>query len=312
MADLRIQAVAASHIGRRVQNEDHYLVDREHRLLAVADGVGGYQAGERAAEITCGVLEAEVAGGTPLAEAVMLANRAVRKEIKRSDLNMGSTLVAMLVREQGFELVWAGDSRAYLWDGRLKQISRDHSPVEAMYQRGELTRAEAHRHPDRNVINQGIGLVETKRLELSVNAGSIYPGQLFLLCSDGVSDVLEDEAIAFIVGLPQSLEARCMQLVSTAVGLGGQDNATAILVEVLDAPGVRQHVAPEVFWEHDPAAAPRGMQELKEQRLVGMELDSERLPPEITQVISIADVERELKARERKQGLMGRLLGRLR
>ena len=142
------------------------------------------------------------------------------------------------------------------------------------------------------------------------NVGSLAAGQVFLLCSDGVTDVLDDQAIVLILQLPQSLEARCMQLVSTAVGLGGQDNTTAVLVEVLAAPRVAVPREPDIFWDHDPATEGLGARTLRPIELVEVELNSGRLPPEITQVISIEEVERELKARTPKGGFLSRLLRR--
>ena len=310
MSELRYRAVAATHIGQREDNEDSYLVDRQHNLVVIADGVGGHHAGEIASQITCATLEAEVAAGHALCPAVELANKQVRRERKRSGHDMGATVVALSMDDSGFEVAWAGDSRAYLWDGHLKQLTRDHSLVEAMHQRGELTREEARNHPRRNVITQAVGLQPESDLEVLSNAGSLAAGQVFLLCSDGVTDVLDDQAIVLILQLSQSLEARCMQLVSTAVGLGGQDNTTAVLVEVLAAPREAAPREPDIFWDHDPATDGLGARTLRPIELVEVELNSGRLPPEITQVISIEEVERELKARTPKGGFLSRLLRR--
>jgi serine/threonine protein phosphatase PrpC len=307
-AEVRCEAVAGSHIGRREVNEDAFLVDREHRLMVVADGVGGHQAGELASAITCTTLEREIAAGRGLVDSIAMANREVAAATKRdkSREGMATTVAAILMTGVEYELAWVGDSRVYLWDGKLKLLTRDHSLVETMLARGEITREEAQQHPQRNVIVQAVGLQSADALRIGENRGALRPGQMFLVCSDGVSDILDETAMALILQQDISVEARCTQMVSAAVGLGGQDNATAILISVDDVIGNYSDTAPDVVWQYDPAEGDNRARVLQPIELLEMELDSGQLSPEITQIISVKEVEREMAAQGQQRSIGGR------
>jgi PPM family protein phosphatase len=200
----QLQAGAATDIGRvRQINEDRYLADEI--LFAVADGVGGHQAGEVASQTSVETLQKTFMEGEHTTEglisAVEAANQAVWQlaQGSREKRGMGTTLTALaLVQEGGEEqlaLANVGDSRAYLLQqGELVQISEDHSLVEELVRDGKLTPAEAQVHPQRSIITRALGMEP----EIEVDSWEIIPytGDRILLCSDGLTNELSDERIA--------------------------------------------------------------------------------------------------------------------
>ncbi len=237
--DARWRASGETDVGRREHNEDAFLIDHELGLVVVADGVGGHQAGEVASQVTCEVLARDVLASGDLEPAIRSANLEVRDAVAggRGKPGMATTVVAAQFNGAHYQLAWVGDSRAYLWDGQLKLLTRDHSYVEALLEKGQITFEEARRHPRKNVIVQAIGLQEEDKLRVGINQGELLPGQVLVLCSDGLSDVLDCDRLASVLALDQPLEERCRALVLAAVEQGGRDNVTVVLVEGLAAGG---------------------------------------------------------------------------
>jgi len=233
---MRLRAAVVSDRGTvRLSNEDSYFLRRG--LYAVSDGMGGAQAGEVASQMAClGLLALDpaTATGQDLRTAVMNANRAIISgSISQVDLlGMGTTLTAVLIKDG--KAIWAhvGDSRAYLYhDGKLTQLTDDHSWVGEMVRRGELTPAQAASHPHRSVITRALGT--DWDLEPDIGEINVGPGDRILLCSDGLSNfVLEDEITRILAEgrLPRETAA---MLVSAALQAGGDDNVTAIVVDIL-------------------------------------------------------------------------------
>jgi len=296
-------AVGASDVGRRSHNEDAWLVRPDLGLMVVADGVGGHLAGEVASAITCETIVREIEQGSSLEAAVRSANREVMAAVNngRGNQGMASTVVAARLQGAVFEVAWVGDSRAYLWDGRLKLLTRDHSLMELMLERGEATRAELRNHPQRNVIVHAIGLQAEDDLKVDLNRGSLRRGEILMLCSDGLSDVLENADIADLMASGASLQERCLQLVSRSIEYGGKDNSTVVLVSgSAEEAGV---VEPSLEWEFDPAT---GRIEYREEvipraparpllKKVGPKLaDAEMTSPHSTQMLSRAALEKAL------------------
>lgn len=301
------EAVAATDVGRRRHNEDAYLVHPDVGLLVVADGVGGHDAGEVASAITCETIVEEVQRGASLQDAVRAANLAVMHAVDagRGREGMASTVVAVQCKGAEFEVAWVGDSRAYLWDGSLKLITRDHSLMETLLSRGEITREEARQHPQRNVIVQAIGLQAENALRVDSNSGTLQEGQILLLCSDGMSDILENETIVDILTGEGDLQERCQRLVSRSIEEGGKDNSTVVLVAgTVPAGGeVRE---PDAVWRYDPTTGKTmGLLEVAPVapaapaiKKVGPKVDAEAGDsPQTTQMMSIAEVERALAAK---------------
>ena len=251
-----VQAVGYTDVGQRSHNEDAFLVNQDIGLIVVADGVGGHQAGEIASAMTCKVLEREATAGSTLDESIKIANvevfEAVAQELGRA--GMASTVVALQFNGLAWDLAWVGDSRAYLWDGQLGLLSRDHSLVESLIQSGQISLDEARNHPKKNVIDQAIGLQAEDSLRIGHNCGELVPGQVLLLCSDGLNDVLDSGEITGILSSGAPLEDRCRQLVMSAVDHGGRDNTTVVLLEVAGDPVANENAPqPNFVWRYNPA-----------------------------------------------------------
>src|SRR5438309_6117180 len=227
----RLRAGGATDVGRvREINEDRFLID-DARLFAVADGVGGHQAGEVASQAAVETLRDSFTEPTTeaLVEAVEQANRAVwdMAEANAEQRGMGTTLTALaLVDEQGEErlaVVNVGDSRAYLFQqNELEQLTEDHSLVEQLVREGQLTPEEAHVHPQRSIITRALGLdpdVEVDNWELAPAAGD-----RILLCSDGLTNEVSDDRIASVLRRLADPDDAARELVRLAKANGGNDN----------------------------------------------------------------------------------------
>jgi protein phosphatase len=243
-------------VGRRKHNEDTLLTDRELGLVIVADGVGGHEAGEVASSLTCEVLRREIAAGSNLRKAINQANTETIEAVAsdRGKPGMGSTVVAALMTESGYELAWVGDSRAYLWDGKLSLLTRDHSLVEAKLASGQISVEEARNHPDKNVILQAVGLQEEGNLDIGSNSGQLAPGSCLLLCSDGITDPLDNQQLCQLLSGKIPAEETCRRMIDTALQCGGRDNATAVLIIHNGPPQttVQASGPADVVWVYDP------------------------------------------------------------
>lgn len=236
-----LRAAASTDVGlRRKANEDRYAVSPELGLYLVADGMGGHTAGQvasgLAAEAVLEAVQALEGASSSLAEklryAVAAANRSIftRSTTEPQLTGMGTTLVAMLAAGGRAALAHVGDSRAYLIrGGRIRQLTDDHSIVGELLRRNEISEDDARDHPHRHVLTRALGVrpgVEPDLAELTPS-----PGDVFVLCSDGLTNHVEDEEIAKIVGDPPDLQEACDRLVDLANGRGGEDNTTIILAQ---------------------------------------------------------------------------------
>jgi serine/threonine protein phosphatase PrpC len=224
---------------QRHANEDSYFARAP--LFAVADGMGGAQAGEVASRIAAGAFgrgrwrdDAPAEG--QLEQIAQRANRQIHKLAQEdtSRAGMGTTLTAAMVRDDEVALGHVGDSRAYvLRGGKLKRLTKDHSLVEELRRQGRLTEAQAEEHPQRSIITRALGP------EPSVNVDTMtFPardGDVFLLCSDGLTTMVSDEEIREILVNARSLRTAVTKLVDAANRGGGRDNITAVAFRVADA-----------------------------------------------------------------------------
>lgn len=234
---LFLRAAAVSDRGvTRETNED--AAHAGSHLIAVADGIGGSPAGEVASEIAIRVLvalEAERPGGSPLEHlrtAVAEANRRIREAVAgRPELDgMGTTLTAMLLTGRRMGLAHVGDSRAYLLrDGRLVRLTKDDTYVQALVDKGAISADEATRHPHRSVI---IRAVQGEPINPVCTDLRPRRGDRYLLCSDGVSDVVDDTAIAEALIANADPRACGERLVELALEAGGRDNITAVVADI--------------------------------------------------------------------------------
>ena len=231
---MRFVVGARTDVGRvREGNEDSYMV--REPLFAVADGMGGHQGGEVASKLALDTLR-ETTDGTALAQAVQDANRAVFEQAGRDPAlaGMGTTLTAFLADGDTLRLAHVGDSRAYLLrDGVLQRITTDHTVVEGLVEKGELTAQEATIHPQRSILTRAIGVDG----EVQVDQASIQPrpGDRLLLCSDGLTGMVDEADIQRILEEYADPQAAAEALVDAANEAGGQDNITAVVVDVADA-----------------------------------------------------------------------------
>lgn len=225
----------STHVGlRREHNEDTYYADADLGVWLVADGMGGHEHGEVASAIARDTLVAEVTKGTPLTRAVQMADEEIiRHSNRRSEaLPMGTTIATMrLLGEREFEIAWVGDSRIYLWDGGLKQISQDHSYVQELIDQGAITVEQARNHPHRNVVTQALGVTDPQSLRVETVRGEFHPGMQILLCSDGLTEEVADSDIAAVLARTELSAQECVdQLIVAALDGGGADNVTVVLV----------------------------------------------------------------------------------
>jgi serine/threonine protein phosphatase PrpC len=225
---------------QRQANEDSYFARAP--LFAVADGMGGAQAGEVASRIAARAFErkrsvsAEEPAEGQLEEIAQQANREIHQLAQEdsSRAGMGTTLTAALLRDDEVALGHVGDSRAYLLrDGQLKRLTKDHSLVEELRRQGRLTEEQAEEHPQRSIITRALGP------EPDVNVDTMtFPardGDVFLLCSDGLTTMVPDDQIRDILVNSRSLRSAVNRLVDAANRGGGRDNITAVAFRVADA-----------------------------------------------------------------------------
>jgi serine/threonine protein phosphatase PrpC len=228
-----ISILGRSNIAQRATNEDRFVADSNWGIALVADGMGGPAAGEIAASIVANQVIDLLDQETPLAIAVYSAHQEVLRaaEDGRGKTGMGSTIVVAHFSGHHFELAWIGDSRAYLWDGELRQISRDHSQVEAMISRGEISYSEAITHPQKNIITRAIGHGEFNEHDVPLIKGALFKGEKLLLCSDGLHDAIDACDIARVMNKPITSAQQLEQLLAMALANNGADNITAVLVD---------------------------------------------------------------------------------
>jgi serine/threonine protein phosphatase PrpC len=235
-----LRSAARTDVGRkRRTNEDCYAIAAELGYFVVADGMGGHRAGQLAsrlaAEAAVGALEALEGSAATLTEKLRCTIAAANREIyvaaqaKPEFSGMGTTVVSLLAAEGRVALAHVGDSRAYLIrGGRIRQLTDDHSVVGELVRRREITESAARKHPHRHVLTRAVGVRREVAPDLAELTSS--PGDLFVLCSDGLTGLVHDEEIAEAVNAGTDLDEICAQLVDLANERGGKDNITVVLV----------------------------------------------------------------------------------
>lgn len=231
----------------RKQNQDFYDIVTLHPnqlLLVVCDGMGGAKSGNVASRLATEVFVGEVrrtaredmnAGqiGQMLRDAVSLANQAVFEQSKVSSdfTGMGTTLVAAVLLPDRAVIANVGDSRAYIFDkDGIRFMTVDHSLVELMVRRGEITREQAKTHPSKNLITRAVGT--EANVDCDLYNQELRPGDAVLLCSDGLSNEMADQEILFEVVHGVQKDGCCQRLLDIAKGRGAPDNVTVVLATV--------------------------------------------------------------------------------
>ncbi len=245
-APITIEMLAAVDPGRaRSNNEDSVATDESMALAVLADGMGGYNAGEVASNMATSFIRTEL--GRWLREAsgqasdaevrramdicVDNANRAIFNSANANPqyAGMGTTLVVAVFREDRVLLGHVGDSRCYrLRAGRLQQITRDHSLLQEQIDAGLITQEQAAFSANKNLVTRAVGVEDSVQLE--THQHDVLPGDLYLMCSDGLSDMLDDPAIAQLLIANESLESGIHALIDAANDAGGKDNISVILM----------------------------------------------------------------------------------
>ena len=248
-----LESFGLTDVGRRRQlNEDSLIVDAEASFFAVCDGLGGQNAGEVASSLAIEVLSAFITrshrdkditwpygflaklsfDGNRLLTAIGLANKKVfRVADSRPDYSgMGTTVVAAIVRASTLTVGWVGDSRLYLVrGGALHVVTQDHTWVNMAVREGTISREEAEKHPWKHVLLKAVGGRDT--IEPDLAEAALEPGDLVLICSDGLHGMLEDaQILALLTPPPASLEQAAQQLIAAANEAGGKDNITVVLL----------------------------------------------------------------------------------
>jgi protein phosphatase len=240
VSSLSFDVGSVTHAGKaRDRNEDSCLVRTDTGLWAVADGMGGHEAGELASRILVESLDAieRPERARELLEQcesrIFSANRRIMELSRtRHGATIGTTAAVLLVRDRHYACVWAGDSRVYMIKhGAIRQLSRDHTELEELVAAGAISRKDAERWPN-NVITRAVGVAED--LELEVVTGSADPGDVFVICSDGLTrHVRNDEILQY--ASDRNARAACEQMLALALDRGGLDNVTVVIVRLLAA-----------------------------------------------------------------------------
>ena len=242
----------------RDNNEDSVVYDEASLTAVLADGMGGYNAGEIASGMATAFIKSELsrwlteAGAGVKAKEVRRAMEICVDNANRSIFNsansnsnyagMGTTLVVGVFREDKLVLGHIGDSRCYrLRAGLLEQITKDHSLLQEQMDAGLITPEQAATSSIKNLVTRALGVDESVLLE--VNEHQVQVGDLYLMCSDGLSDMIDDDAIAKIVTSESALEQKATHLIDQANENGGRDNISVLLVEVQEAPEKRGLIA---------------------------------------------------------------------
>jgi protein phosphatase len=250
----KISSALVSDVGRlRSNNEDAVDLDEAIGWFFLADGMGGYQSGEVASKLAAATtleivskrlpeqspVESSSAAGHRaetllLKEALLAANTCIYEasQQKAEYAGMGTTAVTCLLLDDCLCLAWVGDSRAYRWrEGQLKLLTRDHSLLEALIARGVYSREDAAKRVQKNIITRALGVAAS--VEVDVLETALQTGDILLLCSDGLNDMLEDRAIgAIICASAASLDQASQNLIDAANAKGGRDNVSVVMLRI--------------------------------------------------------------------------------
>lgn len=242
---MKLTAYGQTDVGRmRSNNEDCFYLDEQRGLFIVADGMGGHAAGEIASKMAvdtvCEAIESKFNEQMApeelqplLAAAVTQANRSISQAAAENPTwhGMGTTLTVLLLHARQAFLTHVGDSRLYRWRNKtLTRLSDDHTLIDAQLRRGIISEREASQSDLRNILLQAVGI--TEELDICQKTLPTEPGDCFLLCSDGLTDMLSQESISEILTSSSLPQTGCRELMAAALAAGGRDNITAVLVTV--------------------------------------------------------------------------------
>lgn len=238
-----LKTFSITDIGKKRQlNQDYVYTSEEPvgnlpNLFIVADGMGGHNAGDYASKYTVETIVSQIKTSFEknpvriLGKAIEIANDHIRKKAEE-DIHlsgMGTTVVAATYMGKYLQVANVGDSRLYVVNDKITQITRDHSLVEEMVRMGGIDRASARTHPDKNIITRAIGASDQVKVDF-FNV-ELQPGDIVLMCSDGLTNMLEDEEIRMILSGQRDIVEKAEALVKAANNNGGKDNIAVVLIE---------------------------------------------------------------------------------
>ncbi len=225
-----------SHIGyKHAINEDAYGAYPELGLWIVADGMGGHNNGSVASRLTVEKIAQSVKAGHSLSVAIQEAHQSILAAGQADPMNagMGSTVVVLQLKLNHYTIASVGDSRAYLCSKQsLTQITQDHTFVQNLVNQGEITPEQAKIHPYRNILTQALGAESQSEVDIDIFSGALQTGDRLLLCTDGLTNRLQNYKILKLLSETTSLQQATHALIEAALELGGQDNITLILVQL--------------------------------------------------------------------------------
>jgi serine/threonine protein phosphatase PrpC len=256
---MKLAAGSATHTGLvRTNNEDSFLVDNEHVLFAIADGMGGHRGGEVASRTAIESLRASVAAGLSVRDAIVRANTAVIERAAGDEelTGMGTTLTAVVVAGGRQLLIGhVGDSRAYLLrDATLRRITDDHSLVEELVREGRLTPEQAESHPQRAIVTRALGVDAV--VDVDLYTIEVAAGDRVLLCSDGLTTMVRERDVERLARSEPDPQRAAEVLVDAANRAGGEDNTSVVVVDVVE---VDAATSPDPEALATPAATRRPM-----------------------------------------------------
>ncbi|MBD5499821.1 MAG: Stp1/IreP family PP2C-type Ser/Thr phosphatase [Lachnospiraceae bacterium] len=239
-----MRSFSVTDIGKqRKLNQDFVYASDEPvgnlpNIYIVADGMGGHNAGDYASKCTVETMIREIRGcfeKSPiriLSKAIRVANDQVRRKAREDEslFGMGTTVVAATCLGKYLQVANVGDSRLYIINDEVRQITRDHSLVEEMVRMGGIDKEAARNHPDKNIITRAIGARDT--IEIDFFHEELKSGDIVLMCSDGLTNMLEDEEIGKILKSQDTIEERAEKLIEAANSNGGKDNIAVIIIDM--------------------------------------------------------------------------------
>jgi serine/threonine protein phosphatase PrpC len=241
-----LKTFSITDIGRKRKVNQDFVYSSERfvgplpNLFLVADGMGGHNAGDYASRLAVETIVERSSGSLEtnplrvLDEAVQSANGLVRKRAQETPelQGMGTTVVAAVIDGRELYVANVGDSRLYIVNsGEIRQITKDHSWVEEMVRRGGIGKAEARNHPDKNIITRAVGAEETVRIDFFQVL--LQEGDVILMCTDGLTNMLEDEEIRMTLDGARDIVEKAQGLVRAANERGGRDNISVVLIEFI-------------------------------------------------------------------------------
>lgn len=228
----------STHVGNvRTQNEDCFGIDESNQLWVVADGLGGHEAGDVASRLSVETILEATRDGTELSKSIHLAHAAIGNAAQtgHGHPDMGTTVVTLKLDGDDYEIAWVGDSRAYLWNGsQLIQITRDHTVVQELVDGGFLPIDRLKTHPYSNILNRTLGVGNNRELLVDRINGTLTGDEQFLLCSDGLTNEVDDHEIHAVLSGEGHEQDKVDQLVQKALYNGGSDNITVVLVNTTE------------------------------------------------------------------------------